>query len=141
MASAITPAVRGPADRAAVAAGCAWHPQKPVGDEPGSPCPRAWRFDGDPNAQIEDQVRGQEAVSPDRERQGHLDPGQQAPWDDQADQQADPPAARHDDHVASGRADRQKMDAVRLTTIHLARSLSWPASSEASPPMPSTKRS
>src|ERR1700694_5892967 len=96
---------------------------------------------GEPNAQAEDQIRGQEALSLDRDRQSDLDPGEEEPWHDQAHQQADPTAARHDDHVAVGRENREEMDALRLNGQNFRWSEPWPASSEASPRMPSTRKS
>src|SRR5262249_36739646 len=108
---------------------------------PGGSRERIRSAPGEPNAQAQDQIRGQEALPPDRDRQGGAGPRLQAPHDDQAHQQADSAAARHYPDVAVGRENRQEMDALRLNGSNFRRSEPWPASSGASPPMPSTRRS
>src|SRR5690606_2150880 len=66
------------------------------------------------NAQTENQEQRQKALLSHRHRQSPGEPGWQAAWNDQADQQADPQSARHDDPVGSGCAYRQEISAVRL---------------------------
>src|SRR5262249_55798920 len=69
----------------------------------------AARGRGGQNAQDQDQVRRQEALQGHRGWQGALSAIPQAPWHDQADQQADSSAARHKCAVQDRRRHCQKI--------------------------------
>src|SRR3979411_2583874 len=71
---------------------------------------------GEPNAQDQDQVGRQKALQDYRYRQGAVCPLGQAPRHDQADQEADPPAPRHEwPFQDRRREDQEILPAERLS--------------------------
>src|SRR5215216_4974271 len=78
------------------------------------------------NAQDEDQEQRQETFQGDRDRQGALCPARQAPWHDQADQQADPQSSRDERAVQVRRRQRQEVflaERLRHQTTSFPRSI------------------
>src|SRR3954453_23991725 len=106
---------------------------------------------GEPNAQAQDQIGGQEAIQGHRHRKSHLRPSGQAPRHDQADHEGDPPIARHRRPLQDRRrADQEVFSAQRLNRpgcfipaylIEPSGDQPWHASNAASPVTPNTRKS